>query len=334
MNSIVVEKNEFLKTGSLQLDLFSPELWPKKPYCTDHYENGIAIRSFNHAVKKRYIQPNPPHLLAQMVFDLDFECAGLQWEKANLAMPSWIAVNRQNGHAHLSYMLRVPVLFESEKAHRQAIRYAQAVQYAYTAKLEADRAYGGLICKNPNHSFWKVFKGSKTLYELHDLAEYVELPKKIPWQKKEDTFGLGRNESIFDFLRFLAYRELKSFKYGGFSQEKWKNHLENLAIEKNAEFVTPLSPNEIRHIAKSVAKWTWSKWDIEASDRKFTQLQAYRGKKGGLASGVTRLGASEEKRLEALKMHKGGLKVTQIAKELEVPIRTVYSWVKKCAMKP
>ena len=33
---------------------------------------------------------------------------------------------------------------------------------------------------------------------------------------------------------------------------------------------------EAYHIARSVAKWTWSKFDVEASDARFSKLQGFR----------------------------------------------------------
>ncbi|MBP7544782.1 MAG: primase C-terminal domain-containing protein [Acidovorax sp.] len=51
---------------------------------------------------------------------------------------------------------------------------------------------------------------------------------------------------------------------------------------------TPLLPNEVKATAKSVAKWTWSRFDVAASDARFSALQGYRGRKGGNASGIAR----------------------------------------------
>ena len=50
-------------------------------------------------------------------------------------------------------------------------------------------------------------------------------------------------------------------------------------MARNSDFTRPMDSREIYQIAKSVAKWTWQRFDIEASDRRFSQLQAHRGKK-------------------------------------------------------
>jgi hypothetical protein len=52
-----------------QLDLFTPERWPKKPYCSDD-KSAKWIRQLKTAIKQPYIQANPPHLRVWMIFDL------------------------------------------------------------------------------------------------------------------------------------------------------------------------------------------------------------------------------------------------------------------------
>jgi hypothetical protein len=47
-------------------------------------------------------------------------------------------------------------------------------------------------------------------------------------------------------------------------------------MARNADFGCPMDSREAYHIAKSVAKWTWSRFDIEKSDSKFSKLQAFR----------------------------------------------------------
>ncbi|WP_172766123.1 replication initiation protein, partial [Neisseria gonorrhoeae] len=69
----------------------------------------MLVRSYAAAIKRRYIQVNPPHLRVFMLIDLDYEGAGLAWEDNNLPMPAWAAINRENGGAHLAYALSAPV---------------------------------------------------------------------------------------------------------------------------------------------------------------------------------------------------------------------------------
>jgi DNA invertase Pin-like site-specific DNA recombinase len=84
----------------------------------------------------------------------------------------------------------------------------------------------------------------------------------------------------------------------------------------------PLDPREVWHIAKSVSKWTWRRFDIEASDARFRDIQAHRGRLGGLAKGA----ANEDKRATARIMRAQGLSLRAIAAELGVHHDTVREW--------
>ena len=95
--------------------------------------------------------------------------------------------------------------------------------------------------------------------------------------------------------------------------------MNNRALERNGELRIPLAGNEVWHIAKSVAKWTWNKFDLAASDARFGKLQAYRSKQ--------RWGDSEDKQASARLMAAAGRSVREIAAELQVGKSTVARWV-------
>ena len=82
---------------------------PHKPYCTDELGAGLIIRQKKTAIQMPYIQHNPPCFISSLVFDVDRSDAYFAWSDANLPTPTWIAKNRQNGHAHIGYMLATPV---------------------------------------------------------------------------------------------------------------------------------------------------------------------------------------------------------------------------------
>ena len=93
------------------------------------------------------------------------------------------------------------------------------------------------------------------------------------------------------------------------------------------------------HIAKSVSKWTWQKFDLAASDARFSQLQAHRSKQQAYADKLTaqqaatqaaakaRLQASEDKRTSARLMAAAGQSIRAIAAELGVGKSTVARWL-------
>jgi hypothetical protein len=269
--------------AQLDLGLFgSADRLPRRPYCADDLSGGLRIRSLAQALTKPYIQINRPYLRIWSIFDVDRPGAAVAWEDAMLPPPAWAAVNRENGHAHIVYGLSAPVLVDSPDMRQAPLRYLCAVEAAFRAKLDADSGYAGLITKNPVHPLWRVLRGPQRGYELGELAEYVDLPKHLPRRKPEEV-GLGRNVTLFDWLRHYAYRQIRHYKGDVRNFVVWQAHLNNKALLRNGDFQHPLDGKEVWHIARSVSKWTWRRFDISASDARFSDLQAHRGTLSGEA---------------------------------------------------
>lgn len=311
-----------------QLNIFSSRL-PNKPYCTDNPADGLLIRCKSHAIQRRFIQHNPPPVLAFMIFDLDRPNSALAWADAHLPAPAWVAVNPENGHCHIAYGLIAPVA-RTDAARVAPLRLAAAVESAYREKLSADRLYSGLITKNPLHCHWHVYypateAANYGYYELAGMAEYVALPNKIP--RGREATGLGRNDSLFHDLRKWSYRAIREYwRPDGLRQ--WQ-----IAVLEKSEslnqFSEPLPYAEIKATAKSVAKWTWRQFTpagfheyVERTHR--PEVQAKRGKR----SGEVRAEKAVEKAAQAQEMRRQGMKQTTIAKELGVTERTIRTWLK------
>jgi Replicase family/Primase C terminal 1 (PriCT-1) len=240
-----------------QPDLFAPERWPHKPYCTDDLESGLRVRSYQHAIKRRYIQANPPHMRVWSLYDIDRPGGGLAWEDANLPMPSWTTVNKSNGHAHIAYGLVAPVLTASMEARQAPLRYLEAVEACFRAKLGGDDGYTGLITKNPQHPHWWTLKGKTEGFELGYLAEFIDLERFKPRQGvKVAEVGLGRNVTLFDFVRLWAYKEVRNHE----NFESWEAAIYTRCLYRNADFPVPMNFSEVRCISKSVAKWVWKRF--------------------------------------------------------------------------
>lgn len=305
-----------------QLELFTASRWPHKPYCADDLEAGLKVRSLLSALKKPYIQANPPKLRVWSIYDVDRPGAAVAWEDANLPPPSWASANRENGHAHLVWGLSAPVLVEADDARRAPLRYLCAVEAAFRAALDADAGYSGLITKNPVHPLWRTLRGPRVSYELGELADWVELPKHVPKRAPEQV-GLGRNVTLFDFMRHWAYRNVRRYKQEVRNFVIWQADCNTKALQRNGDFMNPLDGREVWQVAKSVAKWTWSRFDIEASDQRFSELQAHRSKLGHEA----RWGDNESKRASARLMAAQGMSMRAIGRELAVDHKTVSHWL-------
>ena len=309
------------------LGLFGgPDRLPRRPYCSDDLGYGVRVRGLAQALTKPYIQVNPPWMRMWMLFDLDHSDSALRWEVAGLVEPSWIARNRKNGHAHLAFGLAAPVLVDSPDMRQAPMRYLCAVEAAYMAALEADRGFSGLITKNPLHPLWETLRGPSGFYSLEHLATVVDLPKHIPRRKPEEV-GLGRNVTLFDWLRQYAYRNIRRYRHNLGNFVLWQSALNTKALERNGDFCDPLHGGEVWQISKSVAKWTWRRFDLEASDARFSSLQARRGQAGGKASGLARAAASEDKRASARLMAAQGRSSRDIASVLGVNQSTIVRWL-------
>lgn len=308
------------------LDLFEDvSRWPRRPYCSFD-KTASSIRTLQHALKRPYIQANPPHLRIWSIYDIDRPGAVWAWDDAGLPAPAWAAANRENAHAHLVWGLSAPVLVDSPDMRQAPLRYLCAVEAAFRAKLDADQGYAGLMTKNPTHEQWRVWRGPQTGYELGYLAEWVDLPKHLPKRKPEEI-GLGRNVTVFEWLRQYAYRNIRHYKGTVRNFVHWQAHLYCKGLDRNGDFAVPMQANEVWHITKSVSKWTWSKFDLEASDARFSKLQVHRGRNGGVASGASRLAASEDKRASAKLMAAAGHSSRVIAAELGVNQSSVVRWL-------
>ena len=257
---------------------------PKRPYHTDDLISGLKINKKEKAKLARLVQPNGPTHRYWMVFDLDKSNAGMHWDDVGAPAPNLIARNPANGHAHLLYLLQTPVRTAID-GKTAALRYAAAVEAGLRSSLGADRGYSGLICKNPINAHWMVHQWQANPYTLDDLADYIDLTPEKAREKPVEDYGLGRNCMLFDELRAWAYKAIRSQDWPDYNQ--WLNACFDRATGYNVNFTTPLDISEVKHTAKSVAKWTHRNFNRRTFDdyvaRTHTsEIQAIRGRKGGL----------------------------------------------------
>ena len=315
-NTLTNFKAELL--AQQQLDLFNS--LPNKPYCMDDKPGYMLIRSKAIAVKKPYIQVNPPVTTIYFVFDDDKNDAALSWFDENLPAPYWTTQNPENGHAHICYKLEIP-LHTSEFSSIKAIKYAQAVYYAYALKMGADLSYSQLITKNPLHPQWRTTYWTKQAYSLDYLADFIDLPKKLP--KKLEVVGLGRNVTMFEKGRKWAYTAIRDYMHHH-SSSVWehavKTHLEAI----NSTFEPPLPYSEVKATAKSIARWVWQRF----SYGEFSAIQAKRGAKGGKKGGIVRSAKYAELRIQAKLMHEQGMSIKVISETLEVHRNSISAWIR------
>lgn len=294
------------------LTLFGKRL-PRKPYHTDDFCTGLRIRDVQKALQARYIQPNGPTHRYWLVYDVDRSGAVLDWYDRGAPPPTIVAQNPANGHAHLIYGLEVPVRTAPD-GKPGPLRYAAAIDCALRDVLDADAGYSGLICKNPLNAFWRVTEWEPRLYELGDLASWLDLSSFNDRRRRLPDYGLGRNHTLFEKLRRWAY---KAIRQGWPEYERWHVAVLERARAYN-DFEAPLPDSEVRATAKSVAKWTHK----NLTPAGFSEAQSQKGQKKG---------KQRRERLIPLieKMIVSGSTQAEIARELSIPKQTVSRWIVK-----
>lgn len=253
-------------------------LLPDRPYCTTDAEKGLCIRPRQRAASFPIVQHNSPLVWRWMVFDLDMDDAHGRIADTEMPAPTYVAINRLNGHAHAAYQLLEPVTNFST-SRQSPVSFYRAVERGMTRRLGADPNYTGFVSKNPIHPKWEVDWQAASPYELHRLNDVLTSEDKKPWERRNPAeVSAGRNCTLFDDLRRTAYRLTAHHK----SYDAFLNALETMAAQINAQFTIPLIGAEVWATTKSIAKWTWKHYDPRNQTRnvspEFSALQAFRGK--------------------------------------------------------
>lgn len=309
-----------LQAIQTSLQLFESRL-PKRPYCTDSLElEGLYRLPIAEAMERLLIQPNTAKLHVALCFDVDRPSAAIDWYDRGLPEPNLSVKNPANGHAHLIYLLEVPVAV-SELARIQPIRFLASVQEGLRRKLEADRGYAGLVVKNPRHANWTTVQWSDQPYELGYLAEFVNLPSPAEMRRRskcKNYAGLGRNCTIFEVVRREAYSLVREYWRPGGESNFREAVLQSVLASNTRDIGSPLDSKECATIARSIAKWVWRQF----TPAKFREVQSVRGKRKGAKK-------RSEALPEALRMSAEGYSQRQIAEVLNVDQKTIGNWVRK-----
>jgi hypothetical protein len=317
------------------------QLYSKLPshiYCTDDYRHGGKQMSKEFGILKNYIQVNTPTYQQAILLDHDDEAfmADLRYEHSHLPMPNIVIENKGNGRAHSITLLRSPVP-KTEKSHKHPIAYCKAVEKALTLEYDADPYYNHIWVKNPFSDAYRVHVLRDEPYDLGELADKLEI-RDIPITAKEvkaelalqrkraesEGIFLGRNCHLFDMVRHWAYQEIRNYR--GTDLELWRSAVMQEVMVQNAMLNSPLDFNELKGIAKSIARWVWNK-DGQAQAR-FSNVQAHRGKLGDSSpGGKARSAQFDPKREQAKALHMQGMKKTKIAEFLGVSRMAVHRWL-------
>lgn len=292
----------------------------------------------SHALKgAKLIQFNAAKLVRYLVFDVDdvhshdsgeYSNCFYNWHEAGAPPPQIIIRNTKNGHCQYFYELETPVS-TSDSSRQNIVFYLHAIRKAMTIALNADSAYTHYLSRNPfNSNNQEIFYNLVKPYSLDKLSKNLDLTTNFSTQKPDYYLGLGRNNDIFHTIRFDAYsykRQCNKYEQlYSFVLARCKNvNTEQFANDK-------LPENECRHIAKSIARWTWDTYTGKSKhiDKRLSVKKAKIGSKGGKVTAQAKKKSNARKRQKALKLLEQGLSKAEIARQLNVDRTTVIRWYK------
>jgi len=243
----------------LQPEQIFADRLPWHGYGTDDLDFGVHVYSRADLVRRALVQYNPRHSLAWLTYDHDSETARFDWNDRNCPPPNLLVLNRENGHAHLLYGLEAPVHNYADSKDKPR-RYLAAVDVALTGSLGADPGYSKLLCKNPLNDRWETESPRVRLYDLDELAGWLDLDRYQDRRRRLPAVGLGRNCTLFEDLRRWAYRARRE---PFLSEEMYRETVLHHGLALNGAFTPPLPHAEVRSVAKSVARWTWRTMSVE-----------------------------------------------------------------------
>jgi hypothetical protein len=240
-------------------------VWSEAPYlprCSDD-KTAARVRPREYAIRYPYMQVNRPGMVSWLIFDLDHDKAMI-WEDEGLPAPNLIVRNRKSGHSHLYYA--IPPVCTTEAARSKPIAYMKAIYEAFAARLNADTDFhSGPVAKTPGHPWWLTHELHGHIYELGQLADYVDLAVTNPWARSEriEEVSHSRHCILFEHLRYYAYSIVSRERERG-SFASFTRLLEAHAFNRNSfqklGFDTNLPQSSLRSTVKSVARWTWDRY--------------------------------------------------------------------------
>jgi len=278
----------------------------KKVKCSDTKSHTV-IRNIAIALKKPYMQANPLNSFEWIILDIDHENTYID---DLVVKPNIIVYNKTNNKAH--YYFKINAVHNNDQSSYKALEYYQAVRYGLNILLDGDIAFTQTLSKNPlAKEHFRVLEVHNKEYELSELAEYCELVPKYRIKAITDVSEraeiLGRNQSIFDAVRVEAYK----------MNEPTEDKIRTIADSFNNNLTNPLDSQEIKHIAKSIAKYV-SRPRTQIDKEKFRERQSQLGKK----SGVVRAEKAQKRKDKAFILFANPkLKLQEVADRLEISIQ-------------
>lgn len=232
---------------------------PHAIYCSEDKTARFKLLKKD-ALRFPYIQVNSKNLKNWLVFDIDHNNPMI-WEDVDLPPPNFMVVSKDKKNtSHLFYA--IPGVATSSKSRAAPIYYMKAVYEAMALKMKADLSYSGPVAKTPGHPWYRTVEFHNVMYDLGELAEYVELTTKPSWSKGPDLASVShsRNCTLFEITRFFAYARVTEARKTS-TLSNFEDMLLNYTTARNRfrtdGWTDNLPQSEIKSIVKSIARWSW-----------------------------------------------------------------------------
>lgn len=233
----------------LHLDLFEDATrWPRKPYCSDD-KTARCIRSLASAIKRPTSRLTPRTCASGSIYDITAgEAARWHGRTRACRRPRGRRSTRERARAHLVWKFSTPRCWSIPRTPTRVLCATCALwRQPPKSGYKQDPGYSGLITKNPAHPLWRdrgpelAYSSSGRVGRSHQL-----LPKRKPEQ-----IGLGRNVTVFDWLRHYAYRHIRHYKGDIRNYVLWQAHLNNKALERNGGQRPVGWPRGVAHLPRA-----------------------------------------------------------------------------------
>lgn len=236
-----------------QLDLFYESL-PDTVLVLPEKGGPTFIRRKPHAVQYPWLAPHFENV-HYLIVDVDRRVTPYEIYDAHLPEPNIISLNRQSGHAQYFWHLEDPVYAWPSQRKNDSYRFYKAIQEGFRASLKGDADFTNYVAKNPLHKHWETHSAYQESYQLHELADWVDLQQHRQVRSRRDLdHAPGRNNFLFDELRHWAYRRYEDARRHAYAS--WEDQCMVRAMALNT-FQEPLSLSEVRSVARSVAKFVY-----------------------------------------------------------------------------
>lgn len=260
---------------------------PDKPYCgsgkrCDHiWPAAYALNACSH------IQFNHPNHKKWLVIDCDHQHLPypnpLLWEEKSLPTPNFIVKNPDNGRFHVYYL--IPGVSFGKNCSAKASAYFRAIYRALVDAWEADEYYTQGLSKNPLSNVFELIYYHDTAQSLHELHDYLPDTLPVPHGDRLQCSDMlspvanipgTRNESLFNEVRFYAYKAKGLFKdFNGFYK-----HIKEAAV-RVAPICDDFTTKEAIQTAKSIARFTWYRYTGKTGTLDLNHLPAEKRMRAG-----------------------------------------------------